>query len=472
MDMELLKKIDERIDAVRSELAKTTIELVNIKSVQGEAAPGAPFGAGPRKVLDTMLEKGREAGFYPVDYNVGVVSLAMKDAAPDLGIWLHGDVVPEGIGWNFEPYNAVEYKGCIIGRGATDNKGQMASIFHLLKIFKDLNIELKYNPALYVGSNEETGMRDMTGVPGNEDARGFLNVCEPPKLSLVPDSSFPVAYGGKGSLRVLLRSKTPFKGFTLTAGQNDAPGRAVAVFPAQEDFPQEMDGCEIARQADDSITVTVDTIPVHGTSAKSTGNVVVKICEVLKKFESICEEDRKILSTFEMIAGDSVGACLNIATEDDNVMGPVNVRAVRINRNENHPELEITITYPLGVSYDWIVETMTAAADSLGLEVPKIPYTKKPYILDPDCETAQMLKRVANGVTGEDKQMYIIKGGTYAHFLPNAYAFGMDGSLPPEDFAPGRGGAHGLDEAVSLDRLQRAMRIYARALLELNEMDW
>ena len=88
----------------------------------------------------------------------------------------------------------------------------------------------------------------------------------------------------------------------------------------------------------------------------------------------------------------------------------------------------------------------------------------------PENETAKMLCRIANEVTGDDKPMYIVKGGTYAHFLPNAYAFGMDGSLPPDDFPAGRGGAHGVDEAVSLDRLQRAMKIYARALLELNEM--
>ena len=113
---------------------------------------------------------------------------------------------------------------------------------------------------------------------------------------------------------------------------------------------------------------------------------------------------------------------------------------------------------------------MTAAAETLGLEVIDIPYSKKPYLLDTESETAKMLCRVANEVTGDDKPMYIVKGGTYAHFLPNAYAFGMDGSLPPDDFPAGRGGAHGVDEAVSLDRLQRAMKIYARALLELNEM--
>lgn len=470
MNMELLQKIDSCIEECRNEIAKTTIELVNIRSVQGAPLPGAPFGEGPRRMLDKALEMGREAGFYPVDYNVGVVSMALKDSKPDVGIWIHGDVVPEGIGWNFEPYNAVEYKGCIIGRGATDNKGQMAAIYHLLKIFKELNIELNYNPALYVGSNEETGMRDLNGLPGNEDARGFLNVCEAPKLSLVPDSSFPVGYGGKGSIKALIRTKTPLEGFVLTAGQDEAPARATAVFPPQENFPQELPGAVITKDAEGKITVTVDTVQVHGNSSKSGGNAIVKICEALKTVETISVNDLKILDAFRLIAEDTTGACLNVAGAEGNIMGPMSTLTRRIDCEDGYPVITTIVYYPMGVEYDGLVENMTVAAETLGLEVIDIPYSKKPYLLDPESETAKMLCRVANEVTGDDKPMYIVKGGTYAHFLPNAYAFGMDGSLPPDDFPAGRGGAHGVDEAVSLDRLQRAMKIYARALLELNEM--
>jgi len=65
-----------------------------------------------------------------------------------------------------------------------------------------------------------------------------------------------------------------------------------------------------------------------------------------------------------------------------------------------------------------------------------------------------------------------LSGGTYGHRLPNAYVYGMNGCLPPDDFPKGTGGAHGVDESVSLDRLERAMRIYARALLRLNETQW
>jgi succinyl-diaminopimelate desuccinylase len=67
---------------------------------------------------------------------------------------------------------------------------------------------------------------------------------------------------------------------------------------------------------------------------------------------------------------------------------------------------------------------------------------------------------------------YTLSGATYAHVLPNALVFGMNGCKKPEGFPDGHGGAHGADELVSLERLERAMKIYARALLALNGMEW
>ncbi|MBO5714668.1 MAG: Xaa-His dipeptidase, partial [Clostridia bacterium] len=65
-----------------------------------------------------------------------------------------------------------------------------------------------------------------------------------------------------------------------------------------------------------------------------------------------------------------------------------------------------------------------------------------------------------------------INGTTYAQHLPNAYIYGMEGCDKPKDFKEGHGAAHGLDESVSIERLKRSMRIYARALLTLNEINW
>ena len=79
MKQQLIERIDQAILDARDDLVRDTIKMVNIKSVKSEPLPGAPFGEGPRKVLDAALEMGRDAGFFTEDYGVGVVSLAMQE---------------------------------------------------------------------------------------------------------------------------------------------------------------------------------------------------------------------------------------------------------------------------------------------------------------------------------------------------------------------------------------------------------
>ncbi len=464
--MEILTKIDEMIEASTDKLAADTIRLVNINSEKGEPAPGAPWGIGPRAVLDEVLKMSKDAGFYTTDYNVGVVSAGLKEGQPDLGIWLHGDVVAAGEGWSFPPYDATEYKGCIIGRGATDNKGQLAAVFHLLKIFKELGIELKYNPAIYVGSNEELGMQDLIGIPVNPDAKGFLNVCTPPKMSLVPDSSFPVCYGGKGAVSVVLRSKTPLHGIKLTAGQPDKPGDALAVLD-RTDVPNELPKCTVTKG--EKTEVSSFSPPRHGAHPDPNGNMITYISEALLDSGVVAEEDKHIFTFFKTVSKDINGHCLNIAYEHPD-MGLPRVATTRIDDADGYPQVSIRIRYPVGITVEEMEENIRKAADSFGFDVEKFTPGTPSYIMDPNTDVIKMLARVANEVTGDNKAPYTMSGGTYAHRLPNAYAFGMDGNLPPEDFPKGRGGAHGIDEAVSLFRLKRAMRIYARALLELNDI--
>ena len=452
-----IAQVDELIEGARHELAADTIKLVNIKSVQGEPLPGAPFGEGPRKVLDTVLEMGEKDGFFTTDYNVGVVSVAMKEGQPDLGIWAHGDVVPEGDGWSFAPYDAVEYQGCIIGRGATDNKGQLAAIFHLMKIFKKLEIPLKYNVGLYVGSNEESGMKDMTGIPGNPDAKGFVNVCTPPRMSLVPDSGFPVGYGGKGSLKMTLKSKMPLHGFTFIAGQDDSPGKAVASF--------------FIKGKNAEFEVVTQSAPRHGSNPDPDGNMITKLAGVLLDHDMVAEEDRYILDFLKRVSLASDGAMFHIDV-DTKIMKPLTLTTKKVSMAEGYPELLIDIRYPIEITADEVIKRVSEVGEENGFLVSHAAPGVDPYLMNAETEMLKRLTEIANEVTQTDGAPYILGGATYAHRLPNALVYGMNGCLPPKDFPKGRGGAHGIDEAVSLDRLQRAMKIYARALLELNEMEW
>lgn len=473
MNTELISKIDEMIEKSTKNLVDDTIKLINIKSVQEEPSRGAPFGKGPKKVLDTFLKMSRNDGFYTKDYKVGVVSAAMEKGEADLGIWLHGDVVPEGDGWSFEPYSAVEYKGCIIGRGATDNKGQLAAIYNLFKIFKELGITLNYNPAIYLGSNEEMGMRDISGIEGNPDARGFLNVAKPPALSLVPDSGFPVGYGGKGGMNITLRSDTPLSSVIFSAGQSDAPGRAVAKI-CSDKIPDSLPDCEIKigeLEKGELTEISAFTPPRHGAHPDPNGNMITNLSRALLDADLVAEEDRYALEFFKAVSSDIYGKCLGIESEHE-ILGKLTVFSKSVTVVDGYTEFNLNIRYPLGITYEKIVESIEKESKKVGFSVVRASSGTEPYLLDKDNEIVRVLCQASNDVIHDGKEPFTLSGGTYAHKLPNAYVFGTNANLPPEDFPKGKGAAHGIDEAASIDRLKRAMRIYARALLLFNEIDF
>ena len=459
MNEDLLIKIDEMIEKRTQYLVSDTIKLVNIKSVQGKPKKNAPYGKGPKKVLDTFKKMSRKSGFYTRDYNAGVMSSAMQPGDADLGIWLHGDVVPEGDGWSFEPYNAVEYKGCIIGRGATDNKGQLAAIFNLFKIFNELGIELNYNPAIYLGSNEETGMNDISE---------FLKAYTPPALSLVPDSGFPVGYGGKGGMNITLRSNAPLKNITFSAGQPSSPGRAVATLKSDK-IPDALPMCEIKKWAVTEISAF--TPPRHGANPDPNGNMITNLSRALLDADLVEEESRYIFEFFKTVSQDIYGKCFGIDTEHE-ILGRLTVFSKAVDFIDGYVEFKLNIRYPLGITYEQIVENIERASKKVGFSVVYTSSGTQPYLLDKNSELASLLCDAANSVTETDSEPYTLSGGTYAHKLPNAYVFGTNANLPPDDFPKGKGGAHGIDEAANIGRLKRAMRIYARALLLLNDIEF
>ena len=465
MEQNRMVELNREIDGLSRELAELTIRLVNIKSTQGEPLPGAPFGTGPKQVLDEMLRIGKENGFFCTDYGTGVISLALREGKPDLGIWLHSDVVPAGDGWRFDPFHATEYKNCIIGRGATDNKGQIAAAFYLLLAFRKLNIPLNFNPALYIGSNEESGMADLTGIPGNPDAKGFLNVAEPPRLSLVPDGGFSVGYGGKGKVNLILSSNTPFHGCTLTAGTEKDPGLATAKFD-REFFADPIAHCTVSGNELSSWTA-----PKHGAHPDPDGNMITRLAEAVLENGLSHPEDLYIWEFLKEITSHVYGETLGIATQSEE-MSPLTVFTGSVETVDGCCRVNLGIRYPIGITGEEILKRVRTAAEKRNFSLTDYHHSQRAYLAPKDTPVVDALCKASDEFMDKVIPPYTLSGGTYAHHLPNAYVFGMNGCLPPDDFPKGKGGAHGVDESVSLARLKRAMRIYARALLSLNDLDW
>lgn len=439
-----LAQIDRAIEESKNSLVHDLSRLIELKSIYEVPSTEAPFGVGPLRMLNVAADMGEKDGLYLQDYHVGVISLALQEGQPDLGIWCYGDVERPRSGWTSSPFDVLQKQDDIIGCGARNNKGPLCAIFHLLKIFKKLGIPLNYNPALYIGSDQQNGMRDMTGIFGRTDAQGFCNICIPPRLSLVPDGHFPVGYGGKGVLIIKFRGNKALRNLTIAAGQPDFPGTAEAILQGES---------------------IIFRSPVrHASNPEPYGNMISQLMEELLRRPETALENRLILEFFKLISKDVYGKRLCIDAEHKE-MGSLTIFAKEINTVSGYPDLTVQIHYPIGMTYGEIVRTLAEAAEKYDVSIVDAHNIAKPFLVSKESKTIRRLTSLANQVNRAENEPYTLSKATYANLLPNALVYGMDDRSKTDT-------AYGVDESISIDQLLKGMKIYARALLSLNEMEW
>ena len=62
MDQKLMSAVEAYVEANRENIVRDIKRLVDIPSVEGEPAPGAPFGPGPKAALEEGLKLAAEMG--------------------------------------------------------------------------------------------------------------------------------------------------------------------------------------------------------------------------------------------------------------------------------------------------------------------------------------------------------------------------------------------------------------------------
>lgn len=83
----------------------------------------------------------------------------VQAAGPSLLVACHLDVVPAGDGWETDPFEPLVKDGRVYGRGATDNKGQMAACMVLARFLKEHEPQLQGEFVLIGAADEERGSR-------------------------------------------------------------------------------------------------------------------------------------------------------------------------------------------------------------------------------------------------------------------------------------------------------------------------
>ena len=184
--------IDAFVEENRDNILRDITRLVAVPSVEGTPEPGAPFGPGPKAALDKALEIAAELGLdtFNADSYIGWAETSkIADGQKFLATITHTDVVPEGNGWDADPYTVRVRDGWLLGRGVADDKGPSILCLYALKYLKDSGIALKYPVRALLGANEETNMHDVDY---------YAEHYPMPAFCFTPDAEFPVCNGEKG----------------------------------------------------------------------------------------------------------------------------------------------------------------------------------------------------------------------------------------------------------------------------------
>ncbi|GAB4065460.1 ArgE/DapE family deacylase [Ancylobacter sonchi] len=159
-----------------------------------------------------------------------VVNLVVRERfgdakGPVIALNAHGDVVPPGEGWTFDPYGAEEKGGAIYGRGAAVSKSDFATYAFALLALKEKPEGLDGTVELHLTYDEEAG-----GFVGPKWLLG--QGISKPDLAISAGFSYSVvvAHNGALHLEIVVRGKQAHAAMPETGA--DALEAATAILTA------------------------------------------------------------------------------------------------------------------------------------------------------------------------------------------------------------------------------------------------
>lgn len=471
MDKQVHQKITEWIKAHREELVADITRLCSIRSVATYEEPPTPFGRGCKQALEEMLQIGREHGFSAQNFEDYCGALWLDDTTPSIGFWGHLDIVPEGDDWDFEPFRPTEKDGFLIGRGVEDNKGPTLGVLYVIRCLKELGIPLRHGLKLFVGCDEEHGMKDVMYYTEHYDS---------PELVLIADSGFPVSYGEKGIMEGDIVSREPVSDtlIALTGGiaSNVIPADASMVLRATPEVeaalaaaPTLPESLTLTRQAG-QITLAAKGENGHSAGPQGVPNAIHRLMGWVVQAKLLPERETRILALMTAVNDTCDGAAVGIQMEDD-LSGCLTCAGTMTGLRDRKVFLHMNIRYCITADSEQMLKAMEAACAQAGCTL-LVHRDSRPAYFPRENPVIDALTGVFNELTGRKAEPFTMSGGTYARKLPNALGFGFGGLDHPEPtfLRPGHGGGHRPDEALYIDNLLEAMAILAMGLIEIDPM--
>lgn len=461
---ELDRCISEFLEANQENMIEDAKELIRIRSVGLDYQPGStePFGEGCRAVLDEAIRLMQREKLEVTDFDgYGVKGALAASERGSIGFFAHLDVVPEGEGWSFPPYDPFVWDGFLWGRGAMDNKAAAVAALYVLKFFAESRLPLRHGLYLFLGCNEENGMRDI---------RHFLSRHEPPLFGIVPDAYFPLCFAEKGRLRTDFEGEAADGNLLAFSGgteYNVVPAAASAILRDvdPDHARQVLPGSFTVEVLPEGVRITASGKAGHAAFPEGTDNAAVKLAAALAAHGLVRgSRTLRALAFVQECFANPYGHGLGIAFRD--VSGETTVNAA-VQMDMGRLRLLCDIRYGVTQEIGGVRQLLEEAANRYGMRLTRTE-DSPPHYIAPDDPIAAALCELANRELGTSQPPYAMGGITHARWLPRAAAFGPLRRDKPSPFPAGRGSGHQPDEAMNLEAVWDAFMIYVKAVLVID----
>lgn len=464
-----LMEFDELINAMKPDIVKSVQEIISIKSVKDVPKQDAPFGEGINNVLMYILRLASSMGFRTKNIGGYMGYAEYGEGQETVGVLGHIDVVPEGSGWMFPPYEGRIHDNKIYGRGAVDDKGPIVAALYGLKAIKDSGLNLNRKVRIIFGTDEESGWLDVEKYLENE---------LPPDKGFTPDGLFPVVNAEKGVINIELKKEIVRKSKGLISIKSMYGGDAVNIVPNNctcelklKDLAKLMlkDTLELycdknnvsmsIKEEGDMDIITSRGLSSHSSTPEMGKNAITQLIVFLSQFnlgQNDVADFIKFLSRY--VGTENDGKLLNINYSDD-ISGSLTLNLGLISMDEEKASAVLNIRYPVSARYEDIMKKILKTACDKKIEVSILKH-RKPLYIENNSELVSTLLNSYSEVTGNDGYTLAIGGQTYAKAFKNMVAFGP--TFPGEERC-----THMPNEHIDIDSLMKCAKIYTKAIYDL-----
>ena len=336
-------------------------------------------------------------------------------------VLVHVDVVPEGDGWTYPPYDGIIHNGRIYGRGACDNKGPAVAALYCLKVLKDANVTGKRRMRVIFGADEERGMQDMPHYFENEPY---------PVMAFTPDAEYPIYNREKGLLHMDvflkgLEQDSPFRSIVGGLAPNVVPDKCTAIVKSGAVLLSEL--LESAKQfASDKISIKemengdFSITSVGTTAHASRVSMGFNACQHLVKFLCFAmgEKAPNQLRYIDECAGSEYdGKSFGVKCSDE-LSGELTLNIGILDLREDSGKMSIDIRYPVSQKGEELYGIIAKKTENFGYEA-VIDMHKDPLYIPQDAPLIQKLSKAYESATGQKAELKAQGGATYARTLDN-----------------------------------------------------